>query len=68
MLILLFSRRNKKIYRIGNDPQPTTIVYPCDSSEFSDLKIYWKAIFVIPKKGLRPSPIAVNFIYKKVHY
>lgn len=66
MLILLFSRRNKKIYRIGNDPQPTTIVYPCDSSEFSDLKIYWKAIFVIPKKGT--SPIAVNFIYKKVHY
>lgn len=68
MLILLFSIRNKKIYRIGNDPQPTTIVYPCDSSEFSDLKIYWKAIFVIPKKGLSPSPIAVNFIYKKVHY
>lgn len=68
MLILLFSKGTKKIYRIGNDPQPTTIVYPCDSSEFSDLKIYWKAIFVIPKKGLSPSPIAVNFIYKKVHY
>lgn len=66
--LVILKKKQKNIYRIGNDPQPTTIVYPCDSSEFSDLKIYWKAIFVIPKKGLSPSPIAVNFIYKKVHY
>lgn len=38
--LVILKKKQKNIYRIGNDPQPTTIVYPCDSSEFSDIKIY----------------------------
>lgn len=71
MLTLYFSRYStKNVKLLTDDPQPTTIDYPSDSSDSSDLKKFTECPYVSStNKSLSPCPIDSKFhILKRGHY